>query len=127
MSFGQWATKVPNSARQFATLLVPRLTACSSVKFLNLGQQAPCDRAWKPWLRKCPTFVRQLKTTAYKILTDKKTENMKFIYYNLFFILVTLTSCSIASNQTTLFQTMKTFKIQSKQVGEEKSNQRLDT
>jgi hypothetical protein len=36
---------------------------------------------------------------------------MKFIYYNLLFILVTLTSCSNANNRTTLFQNTKLLKF----------------
>ena len=47
--FGQWATTSSNSARHFATLLVPHLTARSSVKIrFNLRRQAPGDRAPKP-------------------------------------------------------------------------------
>ena len=45
---------------------------------------------------------------------------MKFIYYNLFFILVTLTSCSNASKPNDPIPKHETFKIQSKQVGEER-------
>lgn len=45
---------------------------------------------------------------------------MKFIYYNLLFILVTLTSCSNASQPNDPIPEHETFKIQSKQVGEER-------
>ena len=45
---------------------------------------------------------------------------MKFIYYNLLFILVTLTSCSNASHPNDPIPEHETFKIQSKQVGEER-------
>jgi len=45
---------------------------------------------------------------------------MKFIYYNLIFILVTLTSCSNASQPNDPIPEHETFKIQSKQVGEER-------
>ncbi|MCO6162561.1 alpha/beta hydrolase [Flavobacterium sp. NRK F7] len=45
---------------------------------------------------------------------------MKFIYYNLFFILVTLSSCSNASQPNDPIPEHETFKIQSKQVGEER-------
>jgi len=63
--------------------------------------------------------VRQLKTTAKKT-NRQKTENMKFIYYNLLFTLVTLTSCSNASQPNDTIPEHETFKIQSKQVGEER-------
>lgn len=45
---------------------------------------------------------------------------MKFIYYNLFFILITLTSCSNASQPNDPIPEHETFKVQSKQVGEER-------
>ena len=45
---------------------------------------------------------------------------MKFIYYNLLFLLVTLTSCSNASQPNDPVPEHETFKIQSKQVGEER-------
>lgn len=45
---------------------------------------------------------------------------MKHIYYNLLFILVTLTSCSNASQPNDPIPEHETFKIQSKQVGEER-------
>src|SRR5690606_8709653 len=45
---------------------------------------------------------------------------MKFIYYNLFLILLTLTSCSNASQPNDPIPEHETFKIQSKQVGEER-------
>ncbi len=45
---------------------------------------------------------------------------MKFIYYNLLFILVTLTSCSNASQPNDPIPEHETFKILSKQVGEER-------
>ena len=63
--------------------------------------------------------MRQLKTTAKKT-NRQKTENMKFIYYNLLFTLVTLTSCSNASQPNDTIPEHETFKIQSKQVGEER-------
>lgn len=46
---------------------------------------------------------------------------MKFIYYNLLFILVTLSSCSNASQPNDPIPEHETFKIQSKQVGEERT------
>lgn len=45
---------------------------------------------------------------------------MKFIHYYLFFLLVTLTSCSNASQPNDPIPKHETFKIQSKQVGEER-------
>ena len=45
---------------------------------------------------------------------------MKFIYYNLLFILVALTSCSNASQPNDPIPEHETFKIQSKQVAEER-------
>lgn len=45
---------------------------------------------------------------------------MKFIYYNLLFIVFTLTSCSNASQPNDPIPEHETFKIQSKQVGEER-------
>lgn len=45
---------------------------------------------------------------------------MKFIYYNLLFILATLTSCSNPSQPNDPIPEHETFKIQSKQVGEER-------
>jgi len=45
---------------------------------------------------------------------------MKFIYYNLLFILVTLTSCSNTSQPNDPIPEYETFKIQSKKVGEER-------
>lgn len=45
---------------------------------------------------------------------------MKFIYYNLLFILVTFISCSNASQPNDPIPEYETFKIQSKQVGEER-------
>ena len=45
---------------------------------------------------------------------------MKFIYYNLFFIIVTLTSCSNTSQPNDPIPKYETFKIQSKQVEEER-------
>ncbi|WP_347065405.1 alpha/beta hydrolase-fold protein [Flavobacterium sp. WV_118_3] len=45
---------------------------------------------------------------------------MKFIYYNLLFILVTFISCSNASQPNDPIPEYETFKIQSKKVGEER-------
>lgn len=45
---------------------------------------------------------------------------MKFIYYSLLFLLVTLISCSNASQSNDPIPEHETFKIQSKQVGEER-------
>ena len=45
---------------------------------------------------------------------------MKFIYYNLVFILVTLTSCSNVSQPNDPIPEHETFKTLSKQVGEER-------
>lgn len=45
---------------------------------------------------------------------------MKFIYYNLFFILLTLINCSSASQPNDPIPEHESFKIQSKQVGEER-------
>lgn len=45
---------------------------------------------------------------------------MKFTYYYLFFLLVTLTSCSNVSQPNDPIPKHETFKIQSKQVGEER-------
>src|SRR5690606_25150266 len=61
-----------------------------------------------------------LKRQHTKQTNRKKTENMKHIYYNLLFILVTLTSCSNASQPNDPIPEHETFKIQSKQVGEER-------
>lgn len=55
-----------------------------------------------------------------RILTEKTTEKMKFIYYNLLFILVTFISCSNASQPNDPIPEYETFKIQSKKVGEER-------
>lgn len=46
---------------------------------------------------------------------------MKFIYYNLLFILVLLTSCSKTTQPNDPIPAHETFKIQSKQVAEERT------
>lgn len=46
---------------------------------------------------------------------------MKFIYYNLVFIFLTLTSCSNSSQPNDTIPEHETFKIQSKHVGEERT------
>ena len=72
--------------------------------------------AIKPHHRQYVTVVRHLKKNSIK----QQTESMKFIYYNLLFILVALTSCSNASQPNDPIPEHETFKIQSKQVGEER-------
>ncbi len=64
--------------------------------------------------------MRQLEITLYKTTTINhlKTENMKLIYCNLLFILLTITSCSNTIEKTDPIPKHETFTIQSKQVGE---------
>jgi hypothetical protein len=51
---------------------------------------------------------------------NQKTEKMKHLYYSFLFLLITLTSCSSASQPNDPIPEHETFKIQSKQVGEER-------